>query len=583
VIGKVFWLGALGATEELLHPLEQKEFVQRARRSSVAGETEYAFRHVLIRDVAYGQIPRGERAHKHLAAAEWIESLGRPEDHAEMVAHHYVSALDLARAAGRDVDVVAARACVALREAGDRAMALNALPQAERYYADALTLAPDDPALLLRYGRVRFLRDEKGADELAAARDGLVAAGDPEAAAEAALMLANIVWKEGRGEELLPHLESARSLCAGRPPSRAQVSVLSELARYEMLADELDRAIELGEEALRLADELGLDDLRAHALNSVGSARGYSGDPRGFAELEESIAIAAQANSIADVLRGYNNLAAVGAAHADLAGSRTNWEECRRLAERFGQFGFVRYAEGGPLVGHCYWAGEWDEAFERANAFLAEVEAGSPHYQAPAAYTFRSLIRLGRDDLAGAEHDAARAVELARPIDSAQLVLTSLPRAAAAFLAVGNERRAEETLDEALESLRRFRRLGYAAIGLPDVARVGRAFGREATVLAVIEREPFQSPWLHIARAVATGDLLEAADGLGAIGNVSDQAYYRLRAAEQPVAEGRPTKADEQLGRALAFYRGVGATRYIHEGETLLTATPPKRLGSLPT
>ena len=47
VIGKVFWLGALGATEQQLHPLQQKEFVQRARRSSVEGETEYAFKHLL--------------------------------------------------------------------------------------------------------------------------------------------------------------------------------------------------------------------------------------------------------------------------------------------------------------------------------------------------------------------------------------------------------------------------------------------------------------------------------------------------------------------------------------------------------
>src|SRR5207245_11499091 len=84
-IGKVFWLGALGATERELHALRQKEFVQRAGRSSVEGQTEFAFKHVLVRDVAYGQIPRAERAQKHLQAAEWIESLGRAEDHAPRV------------------------------------------------------------------------------------------------------------------------------------------------------------------------------------------------------------------------------------------------------------------------------------------------------------------------------------------------------------------------------------------------------------------------------------------------------------------------------------------------------------------
>src|SRR5207248_3129412 len=159
VIGKVFWVGALaagtkrGELEQRLHALERKEFVQRARRASVAGETEFAFKHLLVRDVAYGQIPRGERAEKHLRTAEWIESLGRPEDHAETVAHHYSSTLELARAAGQDVSALTRRARVALREAGDRALALNALPQAENYFREALALAdaedPDQPDLLL--------------------------------------------------------------------------------------------------------------------------------------------------------------------------------------------------------------------------------------------------------------------------------------------------------------------------------------------------------------------------------------------------------------------------------------------------
>ncbi len=100
MFGKVFWLGALSATEQQLHALQQKEFVQRARRSSVEGETEFSFKHLLVRDVAYGQIPRAERAEQHRTAAEWIEALGRLEDHAEMVAHHYLSAVELARAAG---------------------------------------------------------------------------------------------------------------------------------------------------------------------------------------------------------------------------------------------------------------------------------------------------------------------------------------------------------------------------------------------------------------------------------------------------------------------------------------------------
>lgn len=87
---------------EILHGLERKGFVRRERRSAVAGETEYAFRHVLVREVAYGQVPRPARADKHVAAAHWVEVLGRADDHAELLAHHYMTALELAQASGSE-------------------------------------------------------------------------------------------------------------------------------------------------------------------------------------------------------------------------------------------------------------------------------------------------------------------------------------------------------------------------------------------------------------------------------------------------------------------------------------------------
>src|SRR5439155_27342720 len=124
--------------------LERTELVQRARRSSVDGEAEYAFCHLLVRDVAYGQIPRAARAARHRAAAEWVEGLGRPEDHAEMLASHYLSALEYSRAAGASDADLAARARPVLRDAGERASALNAWPAAARFYAEAFAVWPED-------------------------------------------------------------------------------------------------------------------------------------------------------------------------------------------------------------------------------------------------------------------------------------------------------------------------------------------------------------------------------------------------------------------------------------------------------
>ena len=69
---------------------------------------------------------------------------------------------------------------------------------------------------------------------------------------------------------------------------------------------------------------------------------------------------------------------------------------------------------------------------------------------------------------------------------------------------------------------------------------------------------------LGTRRVRARGDLF------GEIGSLPDEALARLRAAEKLVAAGRHAEADEQLARALAFWRSVRATRYIREGEALL-------------
>ena len=212
VIGKVFWLGAVTAvkgadrhaTELRLHALERKDFVQRARRSSVADEAEYAFLHVLVRDVAYGQIPRGERAEQHRLAAEWIASLGRAEDHAEMLAHHYLSALELRRAAGQSMDAsLAERALESLRDAGERAYALNAYPSAAGFFASAVALAPpgspEHARLLFKLGRARYSSGHLEPSMLTEAITEVMAVGDLDTAAEAEAMLSRVYWYRGGG------------------------------------------------------------------------------------------------------------------------------------------------------------------------------------------------------------------------------------------------------------------------------------------------------------------------------------------------------------------------------------------------
>ncbi len=287
VLGRVFWLGALGGErrvlEEKLHSLERKEFVGRERRSMVDGEVEYAFRHVLVRDVAYEQIPKADRGAKHRSAASWIESLGRPEDHAETVAHHYLAALDYARSTGEDVEPHAERAGAALRDAGDRALALNAFAQAAQFYERVLELSSGDAdaELLLRYGRALAVSgDGRAVPVLEQALQALLEEGASEAVAEAHAYLTEAFQYQGRRDEAFDHSERAVELLRDAPASPAKARVLTESSRLLALAEHRD-TIRVGEQAYEMALELGLNELASRAMANLGLAKTQALDHEG--------------------------------------------------------------------------------------------------------------------------------------------------------------------------------------------------------------------------------------------------------------------------------------------------------------
>ena len=148
VVGEVFWPGALSSIGGLepsvcarrLEELTRHDFVAPEPRSAFANELQHAFKHVLIRDVAYAGIPRANRAAKHRQTAEWIESRSRDDDVAELVAHHYASALELARATRQETEELVERTAEALWSAGERAGRLYANAEAAGYFRRALAL-----------------------------------------------------------------------------------------------------------------------------------------------------------------------------------------------------------------------------------------------------------------------------------------------------------------------------------------------------------------------------------------------------------------------------------------------------------
>jgi class 3 adenylate cyclase/tetratricopeptide (TPR) repeat protein len=581
VLGKVFWLGAACSVggvereegEQRMHSLTRKEFVRRERRSSVGGEDEYAFRHVLVRDVAYGQIPRSGRAGRHERAAEWIESLGRAEDHADMLAHHYLEALRLRRATGGgEPPELATRARAAARDAGDRALALGAYPAAARLYEAALELsAPGNverAELLLAYGRSRV--DDTDLDEavLGEAAEGLLRAGDVEAAAEAQARLGGVWLNRGDGARALEHLERGRELVADRAPSPEKAFVLQELGRALMMAED-ERVVEITTESLRLAEQFGLDASRSRNLNTIGCAKVLAGDRSGLADLEAAAAIGAAAHSHEEV-SALANLQTMLGVLGELKRAGELVEEALAVARRVGVVAFVRWQEVEQAI-HWYWQGRWPEALAKANEHIAAAEAGSPHYMDSVAYYIRSAILLARGDVQAALPDARRGAEAARTTRDPQTMHPAIAFAARAELAAGNLDAANTLADELLAVwAERGMRPQQEAV---DGSWVLTALDRTAELEAAIDRAVAETPWHEAARRIASGELAGAADVYAEIGTVPDEVYARLKAAEAFVAAGDRPGADRQLGLALPVFAQLGATGWAAEGEALLAAS----------
>jgi tetratricopeptide (TPR) repeat protein len=578
VIGKVVWVGALATvggrepreTEKLLHALERREFVRRERRSSVAGEGEYAFRHILVRDVAYGQIPRARRAELHERAATWLESLAadRTEDRAEMLGHHYLAALEFAQAAGSPSSELVERARIPLRQAGDRAYALNAFETAIRFYEAALAHWPvDDSAraeVLLAYGRALLVGRDAGEEAIGEAVTALLADGRVELAAEGEVMLGELEWRNARREEGRRHLDRAERLIEGLPPTRATAYVLAQLARFEMLAHGGEPAIARGQLALTAADALGLDLLRLHALVTIGTARTIVGDPKGFDDLEEAIEVGTPLNT-PEVLRAYINLASVTSDLGRLEEAHRLHEEGMRVARRFGASASIQWLEAEIAV-DLYWAGRWDEAFRRADAFLAEWPN---HYMESAARIVRAAVWMGRGRTDEALAEAAAGLRHSRGAQDPQNLWPTLGFNAFMLLTAGRRDEAVETANELLGTIR------AADEALPPswVIYLGLALedlGRLDDIAELVSRVSFPSPFLDLLTALAAGDLVGAADRLGEAGWRSEEAMVRLRAGGRLLTAGRHAEGEAQLARALDFFRSVRATAYLQEAEHVL-------------
>ncbi|MDI1483821.1 serine/threonine-protein kinase [Polyangium sp. y55x31] len=108
IFGRTFWRGGVHAllgrardtssTDERLEELVQAEILQRRAQSRFTGETEYQFRHALLRDAAYGLLTEADRMLGHRLSCAYLEQVGETDP--MVLAEHARAGGDLARAAG---------------------------------------------------------------------------------------------------------------------------------------------------------------------------------------------------------------------------------------------------------------------------------------------------------------------------------------------------------------------------------------------------------------------------------------------------------------------------------------------------
>ena len=201
--------------------------------------------------------------------------------------------------------------------------------------------------------------------------------------------------------------------------------------------------------------------------------------------------------------------------------------------------------------------------------FLAPVDAGEPHYVSWQVLARRADIHMARGDTAASLADADRALELVAATPDPQARYFTNALCAHVFAGASRQGQATELIRAVRDDLLRDVGLSFASIALPGLASAALRLGLLSELASALEQH-VPNPWIEVVRHYAAGDFVAAADVLGAIGSKPEEAEARLHAAEQLAGAGRAEEAGEQLRQAVAFYRSVGATRYLAMSGSLL-------------
>jgi tetratricopeptide (TPR) repeat protein len=578
VMGGVVWSDGLQVVstkgpeevDELLRSLARKEFLRRERHSAVAGATQHAFVHSLVRDAVYAQLPRPDRVDRHVRVARWIESLpeDRREDRAELLAHHYVEAIALARSAGLDSADLVPAASAALRESGLRAFAVGAYPAAARALrgAAALEQAELDPRALRALGKALSFTEHAGLDELRRAFDLMLDSGQQVEAAATAADVSFALWHHGDGAGSAAWMERALELVGDDGRSRHDAQVLAQAARLSMLGGDSAEAVELAARAIDLSEAVGAEAVRVSALITRATAKANLAEYGSVREDLEEASERALAIDPSEAGRAYVNLGSVLNDLGDLEGAIASARKAIAIGERTGMTGGAGSFAFGNLAEAQFVAGDWEEAAALSRAELERARRTGGLYQEPLCELVLAELGFVRDGRVDEAVESARAqVAAARAREDDQAIFGICSLAAWTLARAGLDDEGAALVDELL-ARRRDRPWGVApGWWTVVIALTLERLGRSGALLTL--PEPERSRFLAAARRLDAGAFADAAEILREIGARQFESECRMLAAREATAAGDEATAEQHAERGRELLRQLDARFRLSELE----------------
>jgi class 3 adenylate cyclase/tetratricopeptide (TPR) repeat protein len=591
VVGRTFWEGALapvaaaegGDLHAALATLREKDIIVPGEGARLADEQELAFKHVLIRDVAYEMLPKAVRARKHFEVGLFIEERAGERRHevVALLAEHYGRAATLGEEVRLDPDELERlrpKALQFLEAAGDVESELYSNQEALAHYELAASLGVGDHAqqarigekqgdLALRLGRVdaaievwqqglEYHRDQE----------------DLEHVAELHRKIGAALGHKGERTQAIQHHQQGINLIKDGPPSLALVRLYEEAAWLYMQVGDNMLAIYASEKALRLAERLGEVGAASRAHGIFGRVFGRIGDTEKAREnLERAIELARDSDENETVLA----MLALGHhlenAEGDYTAAQQSYTEALTLAQRIGDVP-AQIELHAALAQLAFYRCDWEEVRRSndASAELAQREGLIGKLCLP--YTLRGLLEWREGDWEASANLFRRARELADQVGWSEVAVNALLGLAVTHRDRAEFVEAEAAVTEALDVCERAGLIGQSVqamsmralmLALSGEDTLASQAATEAVALAERVHYPLGDAAVLEARGM-TGELPAALDVLREARTAWEQLGRPLDAARcelllgQRARDADPAAASEALATAAAAYERLG-------------------------